>query len=314
MDRALLIVGNGLSINLYEHLGLTIHPSYPFSFNVPSAPGSRRRLLDELPCLSEMLASNPEVEDYAIIHDFVQHYRRDNKQDELRHAELRQYLSLAYSHASILLLGQWRTSWRWGAWLRNHCSRLAGVVSFNYDLVPEIALNRAALSFHRLGTPEEDVPNGIPVFKPHGSCDFDMGEGFVGGYTPFKAIGILNNRIINGRGRVSVVPSHRLSQARFEADIVLPFEESQQTRLLWVQQGYKTVFRIAQTVDALIVLGLSYHPCDRPEIDSLISQVPPGAEAWLVNPTPNETFENMVKRVTDKVMRVTPHDFLRMRL
>lgn len=313
MNKILLIVGNGLSIDICRYLKLHIDPSSPFSFDVPDPFDSSKKLLDALTRVKGMIKSYPNTTDFDIIQNFVRSYQENNQENQWTHCELRHYLSLAYSYANNILLNRWKDDWRWAAWMNENYNKIVGVVSFNYDLVLETTLKESSLKYYRLGSPEEDNSTGIPILKPHGSCDFDIGSGFFG-LVPLesrlKNLTFLNERIVNGRGRVAVVPKEKLLEPRIEADIVLPFEFSPQTQLIWVRQGYETVMRIAKTVDTCIIVGISYQLCDRQEVDSVIDAIPTNTKIQLIDPKPNEEFEEKLTRVSDKAKRIDPGDFL----
>lgn len=311
MDRILLIVGNGLSIDLYQYLKLAIDPSSPFLFGVPDPFDSSKKLLDTLSRVKDMIKSYPNTRDFDIIQNFVKNYQENNQGNQWKHCELRYYLSLAYSYANDIVLDRWEKHWRWEVWINKNYNRIVGVVSFNYDLVIEATLNKLSLKYYRIGSTEEDNPTGIPIFKPHGSCDFDISNRAISmpPQLRLKNLTSLNEFIINGRGRVEIVSKEKLLEPRTEADIVLPLEFSPQTQLTWVRQGYETVRQIAKTVDTCIIVGISYQPCDRQEINSIIDAIPANTKISLINPKSNAEFEGKLRRVSDTVQRINPNSF-----
>lgn len=311
MNRILLIVGNGLSIDLYQYLKLDIDPSSPFLFDVPDPFDSSKKLLDTLTRVKDMIKPYPNTRDFDIIQNFVRNYQKNNEEDQWKHCELRYYLALAYSYANDILLDRWEKDWRWEVWINKNYNNIVGVISLNYDLVLETTLNKLSLRYYRIGSTEEDNPTGILIFKPHGSCDFDISNRAISvpPQLRLKRLTFLNEFIINGRGRVEPVSEEKLLEPRTEADIVLPLEFSPQTQLTWVRQGYETVRQIAKTVDTCIILGISYQPCDRREINSIIDNIPANTKIQLINPKPNAEFEGKLRRVSDKVQRINPTDF-----
>lgn len=312
MNKLLLVVGNGFSICAFQYFDLGLDPNLPFSFGVPDPFDSNKKLLDTLTRVKGMIKSYPNTTHFDIIQNFVRSYQENNQENQWTHCELRHYLSLAYSYANNILLNRWKDEWRWAVWMNKNYNKIVGVVSFNYDLVLETTLKESSLKYYRLGSPEEDNFTGIPILKPHGSCDFDIGSGFVG-FVPLesrlKNLMFLNDRIVKGRGRVAVVPKEKLLEPRIEADIVLPFEFSPQTQLTWVRQGYEAVSEMAKTVDALIIVGISYQPCDRREIDSILNEIPPHTTIRLVAPKPNVEFEAKLIGVSDNTKRIQPREF-----
>lgn len=311
MDRILLIIGNGLSIDLCQYLKLAIDPSSPFLFGVPDPFDSSKKLLDTLSRVKDMIKSYPNTRDFDIIQNFVKNYQKSNQENQWKHCELRHYLSLAYSYANDIVLDRWKKQWRWEVWMNRNYNRIVGVVSFNYDLVIEATLNKLSLKYYRIGSTEEDSPTGIPIFKPHGSCDFDISNRAISipPESRLKNLTSLNQFIINGRGRVEIVLKEKLLEPRTEADIVLPLEFSPQTQLTWVQQGYETVRQIAKTVDTCIIVGISYQLCDRREINSIIDAIPANTRFLSINPKSNAEFDGKLRMVSNTVQEITPDSF-----
>jgi len=312
MNKLLLVVGNGLSIDAFQYFDLRLDPSHPFLFGVPDPLDPSKKLMDTLTSVRDMIDSHPNVTDFEIIQDFIANYKKNNKGHIWTHCELRQYLSLAYSFANDLLLTHWKEGWRWAQWLRRHYKRIAGVVSFNYDLVLETALQQSSLGYYRIGSTEEDNPIGTPIFKPHGSCDFDISSRFISipPQARLRNLTRLNDYVINGRGRIEIVSKGKLLEPRTESDVVLPFEFSPQTQLTWVRQGYEAVSETAKTVDALIIVGISYQPCDRREIDSILDEIPTHTAIRLVDQRPNAEFETKLTGVSDNAKCIHPIEFL----
>jgi hypothetical protein len=307
MNKILFIAGNGLSIDLFQYLGSPYNPSSPFLFDVPHPLYGDKKLLDELTRVKEMIKAGSGKNDFVIIEDFINNYRED-EEHLWRHGELRQYLSLAYAHANADLLARWRSGWRWEQWLNKNYSKLAGAVSFNYDLGLETTLSKLSLEYYRPGTPEEDTPKGIPIFKPHGSCDFDISNRAIS--MPLEAR-LKSLTRLNDAGIIEVVSKNKLSEPRTEADIVLPFEKSPQRHLRWIQRGEETIKKIAKTVDTCIIVGISYRSCDRQEIDSIINELPRDIKIELVTPTENKKFEKRLREISCKAEKIAPEIFLK---
>ncbi len=312
MNRILLIVGNGLSIDLYKYLGLNIAPSSPFSFNVPDPFNNTKKLLDTLTKVRNLIKSYPSLTDFDIIQDFVSNYLKEDQEHQWMHSELRQYLSLAYSYANYQVLHRWKKGWRWEQWLRKHHESIAVVVSLNYDLTLETALQQSSFKYYRIGSMEEENHIGIPIFKPHGSCDFDISSSAISmpPQNRLRNLTFLNDYVINGRGRINIVAKEKMLEPRTESDIVLPFEFSPQTQLTWVRQGYEAVNQIAKTTDACIIVGISYQPCDRLEVDFIVDAMPSNTAIQLVDPRPDGDLESKLMTVSDKAKSSHPSDFL----
>ena len=299
-DRILLVIGNGLSIDLFEYLAIELHPSFPFSFNVPFREG---KLIDFLPHLRKMIASNREKNDYELIQDFVRNVPQ-NKEEYWTHYELREYLSIAYSYFNKLLSEKWKKNWKWQNWIKKRYGKILGVVSFNYDLVFETTMNMLSLEYYRLSSTEENIPQGVPIFKPHGSCDFDINPKLICIKTqkPFTIATSLND--INKP--IEIVPKERLLEPRTQADIVLPFEFSPQTHLFWVRRGFKAITDIVSKVNRVIIVGLSYMACDRREINIVLDSLKKDVKIQYVCPNENFKLLKKLKKISANVERIDP--------
>ncbi len=304
MESELLIIGNGLSIALFKHLNLNIHPSHPFSFQI-ILEHNNKPIFDELGRLKKLKDSASNKEDFEIIDDFVTNFSEDNEHKWL-HCELRHFLSLAYSYAYFQTKSKWKNNWKWLKWIYQHKNEIGGIVSFNYDLSIELALNKLAIDFFRLGSSEE--VKGIPIFKPHGSCDFDINKRAI--LMPvdsrLKCLTLLNDG-----GNVEIVPEKELLIPRIEADIVLPFEHSNQTLLSWVQTGFEKIKQITKSVKVCTIIGISYHQSDRKEIDLIIDNLSTNVKINLINLHPNVDLKKKLLEKTKYVKEYTPLDFLK---
>lgn len=144
--------------------------------------------------------------------------------------------------------------------------------------------------------------------NPHGSCDFDISNRAIS--IPLQSrLGTLTS-LNDSFGQVEIVPKERLLEPRIESDIVLPFESSAQLHLRWVRQGYEAMNKIAGTVDGCIIVGISYQPCGRPEIDSVVDAVPMNTPIKLIDPRRKEDLFSKLKTIDPKVKTVHPDDFL----
>jgi hypothetical protein len=303
----LLIIGNGFSTDLCQYLKLNINPSSPFRFDVLDPFESNRKLLDTLTRVKKIIEENPKKGDFDIVQDFVRNHPR-NKEDAWVHCELRHYFALAYSHLYEIVLSGWKKDWRWQRWIERNYTEISGVFTLNYDLILETTLNKSSLNYYRIGSTEEDQSVGIPIFKPHGSCDFDISNRAIS-MTPeirLKNLTFLNDYVVNGKGRIQIVPKSNLMEPRTEADIVLPFEFSPQTKLTWVRQGYRTMEQIAETVDTIVIVGISYQPCDRHEVNAIIEKIPKNSEIKLVDLNPNVEFVEKLERTSGRVRIIDP--------
>jgi len=184
MHRIGLIVGNGLPIDLRGFLSPSLEvwdPQHPLDWQLWT-PGKRdTHLLKSLPGFAKAIEEIKQMEggfsDFDIFDRILQRLTRTPDPDferALLEAEVRHFLAIAYSHFQLQVDSLDIEGWPWLTWIRGSKAELVGVVSFNYDLIIERALEDAGLRFHRFGVRLEDT--GIPILKPHGSIDFDVEE------------------------------------------------------------------------------------------------------------------------------------------
>jgi hypothetical protein len=179
---------------------------------------------------------------------------------------------------------------------------IVGIVSFNYDLVLETMLKKLSLDYHRVGSSEERSSKGIPIFKPHGSCDFDINGSIEIENNMFKNITYLNDA-----GPVSIVAENKLLEPRNEADIVLPFEFSPQLGLRWINHGFALIIDKAKGANRVLVIGLSYMQCDRKEIDLILDNLKRDLLIQYVTPNENTELRKKLKTISKNVERIDPN-------
>ena len=273
-------------------------PSSPFSFDVPFKCG---KLLDHLPYLRKLLETRGDRNDYDVIENFIKEYPKDDRSEWI-HWHLRQYLSLAYAYFNRIILEKWNPYWNWQRWMNLRYSEIVEIVFFNYDLVLETMLKKSSLDFYRVGSLEEKMPKGVPIFKPHGSCDFDIREGAIKISDPFKSLTNLNDA-----GSVKVVKDEELCEPRTEADIVLPFESSPQLHLSWIRHGYELTKEKSKEANRLLIIGISYMQCDRKEINLILENLQRDILIQYVSPSENSELELKLKTISKNVERIDPN-------
>lgn len=285
-----LIAGNGLTIDLAQEYGLW-HPSEPlkFSFDMPGGLPWR----EALPHLAALVPNGAQNSFAALQALPLQgDYRLD--------AEVRHFLALAYSHFDHTVQLQMLLHWKWRKWLRQHRNNLQTIVSFNYDTSVERALQSI------VGRPVWNacVRNKSPpcyplLFKPHGSIDFVMAPGCIGGWKPsypLNNVCSLNNTPIVQCSRAETLA------ARLEAFTVLPGEMSPYREFQWVAPLYDTWQMLSSSVTHCVVAGISYWECDQPELNFLLSRLPKRATVILANPAPSKDLIAFVEGTDRRVI------------
>lgn len=314
MRNILLIVGNGLSMDLRKWASPQLeewNPQYPLQWDVNTPGNSEVPFLESLPLLTAVITSlrqdNPDISDFDIFKRGLQ-LTKDNGaplfSQLMLAAEMEHYLAVAYSHFQLEVDKININSWPWLKWLNTYGKNVQGVVSFNYDLVLESALNQSGVSVARFGVKSE--VSGVPTLKPHGSIDFRT-EGISApmGY-PLKNIFRKNN------SPLKTLEKNELLEPRLEVNIVLPNEYSPQLNYQWVKPGYDWVRSAGPRFTHCIIAGLSHWDCDRSEIDFLINSLSSRTKLIVANPSPPHYLMSILRKKFEhkvKVWRNGPEDF-----
>ncbi|WMX58096.1 SIR2 family protein [Peribacillus sp. R9-11] len=213
-----------------------------------------------------------------------------NKNDVTKLHQLKTFLALSYSafQEQVDLFDM--TEWKWSNWLQQNREGLSCAVSLNYDLVLEKALNIADIPYSRVGSDEN--PIGTPIYKPHGSIDFDLSSKFIS--IPFEGRWPPNLIHNNDGGIVTVIPKEDFHQPRVQADIVPPSMHNINQNLRWVRGLYNNYLEKASQLDAFVIIGSSYWEVDRPEINFFLEKLPQTAKVYISNPEPDR---DLVKKI-----------------
>jgi hypothetical protein len=283
-ERIALVVGNGLSLSYRASVGGALdawNPSRPLDWPIQDPTNPSRNFLEALEELSSRLARHRAIEDHFTRIGLAAGDPRVN----LRAAvEATHFVAAAYSSFEIAAQAARPNAeqWKWYRWMRQAASRVAMVVSYNYDLLLESALRAGGFppwGFAVVG----DMP-GIRVLKPHGSVDLVGHESGISAPAcyPLSVLAWASN-----------VPQRRLSakdllRPRSVLDIVLPTHASHVSRFQWVAPGYRLFESFAPNWNHFIFAGLAYRPEDRAELDRLMRSIPVGARVSIINPSPSE--------------------------
>jgi len=287
-----LVFGNGIAIDFVQSQGSgdCPNPSYPFSweFSVPSDDGLPWR--EAFPELAHVLNSLQLKQSHFPYTRILSELNEECRSFEARmqlEAEVRQFVVFAYSVFQQKLDRSMAVDWSWSKWIRQHAPYIAGVVSFNYDLIVETVLQDAGIHLRRPGI-RTDGP-GAFFMKPHGSIDF--------GCDPRIKLSIaypLNNYLTRNDMGLVLLERGSLRVPRQEAFIVLPTETSPYVDYQWVAPGYNSWQRNAHILTHCIFAGLSYSDCDRRELDFLLEGLSPAATVIIANPSPPDDFRKKI--------------------
>jgi hypothetical protein len=201
----------------------------------------------------------------------------------LLHTQMRHFLGLAYSTYELAARQVELEGWAWLTYLTSIADEFVGAVSFNYDLVLERLLDQAGSSVQGFGVHGEDPDQGVWVGKPHGSIDYDIDA--PGGIKidpppdyPLTAIVMLND------GPIRRIPPDHLLELRTQIELVPPLSSTLIAGFQSVVLARNRFAAVGPTLDTLLVMGLSYWPCDRGEIDGFLDAVGPETQVIVANP------------------------------
>lgn len=291
--RVAVLSGNGLTMDAMTLCPLILdswHPQHPLSWTLGTPGCPDVPLLLSLPRLKaaldghDLMQLRSDFDRFAALSREARAKRdADMAEGERLEFQVRYFIAVAYAHLQRELDNIPLSEWRWVQWIKEMRGRLACMVSFNYDLLVEDALETAGVPANKIQVGQLPLGIGVPVIKPHGSVDFDISRDVM--RIPF-GFPIQNVAIVGNDAPVEPIPRGKLLEWRQAADIVLPAEYSPLSKVQWVRPAMERAREILSEVQHLVVAGLSYWPEDRAEVDSLIDALSPSAEVVIANPKP----------------------------
>ena len=252
---------------------------------------NNEKLRNDFPVLNKYLDSVEYGESFKKVQELNNYANerllkdKEDKEANILICELKYYIVIAFSYFQRELDKKDISKWGWVKVLKLLKDKLSYIVSFNYELLLELALENANISYRRIGILEEQ--NGIGILKPHGSIDFDIKGVNRPLQIPISSYNDKNDMPIRRIDRSNLV------NKRKECDIILPLEESYQKNYQWIKPGYNELNKYGENVDNLIICGISYWECDREEIDYILDNINENAFITIVNK--NENRELMEK-------------------
>lgn len=292
--KVCLLIGDGFT---KDFVGKSVNTSKPFKrFENNDISSYFHFFVSNLTDIhNELIAL---IKDHQLESEFdaVELFLEINKDDIRKECQLRRYLALTYSSLQRYLDKMDKSKWRWFQWLYENKDDIVFGISFNYDLLLETTLQQGNINFFRPGTNE--VQNGIPIIKPHGSIEFDIQQPrykFVLQQASIAPMIWSNYFSLNQfNGMVQVIPSTHWLLPRLQPDIIPPSQENYQRHLDWVDNGFEVFNNASNEITDLIMIGHSYSICDRPEVDHFLERLNPKTIVHIVNP-------NLLEDLTDKL-------------
>lgn len=311
-----LLVGNGIVFDFLSENSLSFSewdPQRPTVWANQPTLADGRKVLPLLPRFAAFLAAergrDSTITDFQIFDRLITrtrpsdprqfhgtleyiHRYKEYFEDELIETEARHYLALALSHFHERVVSKTDFSkWRWATWMQLHGFRIRAATSFNYDLLLETTFRRSGYGVRRSGlmADEDEEHPQVTISKPHGSIDFAL----TGFHFPPVEYPMTNSLSLIDTALSKLT---NLTDARLHSEIILPAEASKIRDFQWVKQGRKEWSMAAHGARHLVILGLSYWLCDRPELDELIERVSPETFVHMANPKPCEEWLEILRR------------------
>ncbi|KUP33298.1 SIR2 family protein [Bacillus halotolerans] len=284
MGKFGLLIGNGFTVdfaranNLNSSNPLTCFDSEKINYN---------DFIENLPIVKSELIDNIQAANH---YDVIKDYRIKYQNDTGAECQLRRFLATIYSKFQLNINSISLNEWKWFNWFKKNKFNLSFAISFNYDLLLERVLNESNIKYYRIGTIENK--KRVPIFKPHGSIDFDVNPQMISGpniwTTPIS---------LNDCGRLHVVRQDEWMEPRIQADLIPPSSISNHLHLSWVREGLAVTERKAKEVSHFIIIGCSYCEVDRLEIDIILKMLKKRTKVIICDPFPSEPLINKIKEL-----------------
>ncbi|OEZ81008.1 hypothetical protein JAB6_40430 [Janthinobacterium sp. HH104] len=295
MKNTLIIVGNGLSVDLCRKIFSTLNPSTPLSWNfIINQPPNGIKWQDAFPRLSSYAKENL----LKIKNDFELFKTIRETQPAEYRTEARHFLALAYTHFDNEIFIP--RIWKWNKFIKNNLDKIFQVISFNYDTVVERTIidnlryhNQKVKGFLLNSYGEDD--RYLSVFKPHGCRMMEMHPNAI--HTDFEITYPIKILLQENNVPLYILPRTQQLQPRKESFCILPFEENIFQEYQWQNDIWKTMINKYQNIEHCVIIGHSYAEVDRPEIDTIINSLPINAKIHICNPYPPLELELNLKKI-----------------
>lgn len=283
------VIGNGFTANLLEKSN--INSSKPLSnFNSSLI---KNDFIKNMPLLIEVFnyekSLNPD-DDFKCFESIFKKQKYKCYADyEKVCCQTRRFIAFAYTQFFVTArkLINFK-EWKWTNWFQEYIDRISGIYSLNYDRFVEELLLYLKVPHYRMASSEYiDLAlsrNGlyfkaIPIFKPHGSIDFDAPLMNYNEKSWWNITTDLNALYWSEIPYVETIPlsynvceyENLLLRPRFQPDIIPPFCVNFYRDIPWVDYMYKRLKFFVSNISKLVCFGFSYSECDREEFNELLS-------------------------------------------
>ncbi len=315
MSKICLVLGNGFTIDLIQHIGLQskIDVVQLFSKGAELAypKGNFSGFLTNMNCpalLSLGLGPGANPADANDIFEKIitcanfSHFGTYIKQSEEKsiyvkaYFELIEYLKFLFVWYDEIFKGELLEdkikTWPWYKFLQSSCDKYdkIHIYTLNYDIYLERILNVMGVKF-RLVEIEKSGDHKVEIYKPHGSISFISTirpQVEVPYSIPVEFREIPQSSELN-------VSYDKLSDEKIINTIIPPFGDPERASSSWSQQMTEIFKKEISDSDRIIMSGLSYWHVDRRELDKILLSANHDAEVININPTPKSTFNAILQ-------------------
>lgn len=324
--KYLLILGNGFSIDLMNHLKLVDDIpianlfSYGDRLTWPGREKSSFLSFRNTPNLwiLGIRPNNPPAQNNQIIENIItcanSYYLKDPKKRSFRSDTKRDIYINAYKELSVYLKYLFAKldektvidkasidSWAWGDFFINleadkNISSV-DIITFNYDLWLERVLNTLSIEYS-IDSIGAQPKKKFSISKPHGSISFSHKtkldpDAFAINY---------DSEIVEGSSADFTISMVDLEEHSPTIPLIPPAGDSSRFNATWAAEIRSKAEQKADHIspeDKVIICGLSYWHVDRSELDSILLKLPESVELTLINPHPPATFDAVLASLFD---------------
>ena len=208
-------------------------------------------------------------------------------------AEIEHYIVMSFSKYQEIIDKSFISKfsdWNWVDFINRHRNEIKVIVSLNYDLVIESILDFLNIKYFHYSIQIDN--GGIAIIKPHGSINYIQNDNLT--HITYPLNNVFSRNI---SPKIYCLKKEYLLEPRLEVNIVPPTQYTELLNFPWVNSGYKYIRDIGSTINKIIIGGVSYWECDKPEIDTILECINSNAQIININPNINSALEKTIESI-----------------